>query len=125
MKNIRFDRGNAAILYCIPKIGGDLACIIDIYTFVNRSAPPAFVDFQCCITRAIHIGCVMAIGDKFRLTGDWHDTIHAADQSAENEIESMLLFEEYLLSREWPVVRPEIVALSESEYNRILASVKY
>ena len=64
-------------------------------------------------------GCVEVVGDKIRITDEWYRRIHAADDVAANEVESMLEFQQTLLASDWDVQHEVSYAFNEAAYDLV------
>jgi hypothetical protein len=120
MQRIRFSEIDAWILYCIPKPIVDLREIVRYYTFVNRAAPPTLRELKECLAKALSVGIIKKQAGGFIIDDVWYDKIHAADGAAENEIESMLAFQESLLGMVFDVSKPVNFVLDRREYDEAL-----
>lgn len=56
MPAVRFQYPDAAILYCIPRFGTNLANLISCYTFFDRAAIPTYEAVSGCLSRATRVG---------------------------------------------------------------------
>lgn len=116
MPPIRFTRLDAEILYCIPKPPVDLAAIIGTYVFINRAGVPRYEELQGCLSRALNAGILRQAEEKFTVDESWYEVIHAADRTAENEIDSMIVFEDWLIQRDFLHLFDSGYHLSKDEY---------
>jgi hypothetical protein len=123
MQRIRFSEIDAWILYCIPRCIADLAYIVRYYTFVNRAAPPSWRELKECLAKALSVGIIRKQAGGFIIDDVWYDKIHAADGAAENEIESMLAFQESLLGMEFNEQKPVNFVLDRGEYDEAVRAV--
>jgi hypothetical protein len=123
MATIKFKDKDADILYCIPDAGGDVLRTLDIYHFINRTAPPPFESFVESMTRSLAAGIIEDVGGKFVPTAEWYQFIHAADKSSANEIDSLIDFEARLLSCEWEVRNTTVYQFDEADYMRAAYAV--
>ncbi|WP_425396544.1 hypothetical protein [Aeoliella sp.] len=119
MQSIHFTSQDASILYAVPKPPADLCTIVRYHTFVNRCAPPSLDELQGCLDRAFAAGVLSCKRKKIVVEQPWYDRIHAADASADNEIESMLEFEEWLTAQEFAQVSDERFEITPAEYASI------
>ena len=69
--------------------------------FVERTVAPSYKDLANCLLKALRVGILERRVTRFVINRDWYRLIHAADNSADNEIESMLEFQESFLKKEW------------------------
>ena len=118
MDDVRFSIRDAELLYSIPKPGGDVLLILRCFFHLMRCAPPTFDEFLEGIQKAVKVGCVRIEGNLIRVTDEWYDRIHAADDTAPNEIESLLEFEEVLLASSWTVKCDLMPSFSRAAYER-------
>ena len=112
MTPIQFNEADAEILFSIPRIPADLVTILRCFMFLNRSAPPAFEQLECCLSKAIKVGIVQEEGKKLVVKQEWYNRIHAADDESDNEIESMLTFQESFIGIDFSEVVSSEFALS-------------
>lgn len=119
MQSIHFTSQDASILYSIPKPASELQVIVRCHTFINRCAPPSLDELQGCLDRAFAAGVLSSKRKKIVVEQQWYDRIHATDASADNEIESMLEFEEWLTAQEFAQVSDERFEITPAEYASI------
>lgn len=117
---VKFTEDDVALLYTIPKPGGDLATIIQTYCFVNRDAPPTFSRLADCFTKALKAGILLENGGCYRIAPDWYGRIHSYDESESNEIQAMLAFEDEFVGKEVPVVVDTQADLIEDDYETLV-----
>lgn len=117
---VRFREGDASVLWCIPKEGGDIACTLHLLVLVERIAPPSFEHFVDCMTNALQAGIVEIIGNEFRVTDDWYATIHAADDVS--DVPS-LEFQKILLANEWNTEHELLYDFNEHTYDSVVEAV--
>lgn len=98
---VTFTSDEAAIIYCIPREGGRVEEIVSVYLFVNRAGRPASALMNELLHKAKTVGILEEKRGVWKVQAEWYELVHAADGTAENEIESMLAFEEVLVGREW------------------------
>jgi len=125
MKTVIIDESDIEILYSVPEPGGNLKDILRCFVFLNRAAPPRFSVIKNCLAKAFRVGCLNSDGDFYIIEREWYKKIHAADESASNEIESLLEFQERFSGVEVPVSREAALSLSEDEYNSILQELQF
>lgn len=123
METIHFNTNDAAILYSFPKPASDLKTIVWCFTFINRTAPPAYLELVNCLTKGLKAGVIRAVGERFAVEVDWYDRIHMADATAANEIESLLEFTDWLTEIEFPAVSEATFSMTVSEYQSLLEAI--
>jgi len=123
MSHVQFTIRDAEILYAIPKLGADVATIVRCYMFLNRSAPPTQDEIQGCLTKALNADIARKFGDVFVVSEEWYDRIHAADETADNEIEAMLEFADSVVNEEFTEVRRTSYAISERDFESIVEAL--
>jgi hypothetical protein len=120
MTGLAFDRRDAEILYSIPKPPSDLTTIVRYFMFTNRTAPPSYSELADCFEKSLQAGILRQQAERFVVESEWYKRIHKADETAENEIESMLEFEDEFIDREFQRVNEVLFALSEEHYRSVL-----
>lgn len=123
MNCIMFDERDVEILYSIPKSGADLTEILRWYILLNRAAQPSFPVLQDCFRKASIVGCLKTDGKHLKMEREWFERIHAADETASNEIESLIEFQDGFAGKEVPAVQEAAIHLSEKEYDSILQDI--
>lgn len=73
---------------------GQLSTIIIYFTSTNRTVPPAFDEVTSCFSKSLRAGIITECCGMYTVNEDWFRKIHFYDEIANNEIDSMLLFEE-------------------------------
>ena len=124
MGTMRFNERDAELLYSFPKPASDVAIIVRNYTFINRAAPPTYGELASCLIKALRAGIIRKEGEGFVVAKDWYDRIHKADAAVENEIESLLAFEETFVKIEFEETTNAASVLSEEEYRWILTTLR-
>ncbi len=115
-----FNERDIDMLYSFPKEPCDLSYIISCYTLINRDAPPSFDDIVSVFSKSLRAGIISESCGKYTVNEEWYGKIHINDGIAENEIESMLLFEESIVDIEIPVVNDSVRLFSREEYGMAL-----
>lgn len=123
MATLQFNVRDAELLYAFPKPPSDIATVIRCFMFLNRTAPPTYDELTSCLTKALKVGIIREEAGKFVVEKDWYDRIHMEDSVSENEIESMLDFEEHFVNVEFVVVTNAVSALSREDFNSILKAL--
>jgi hypothetical protein len=122
MNYVIFSETDAAILYSISRPPMRLSTLIWYYKFINRFAPPPHTRVESCLSKAYQAGILTVSGKsefRVRVDDDRYEKIHQFDESAANEIEAMLRFEEVVLcSVEWPIVNAVSIVLTVEDYQR-------
>jgi len=121
---VTFSIDNVELLYSIPRPGGDLATIVRAFVFLNRSTSPAFSLLQECFTKALQAGILTATDGNYQVQPDWYERIHRFDESAGNEIESMLEFQDEFVGEEVPLVTSAKFSFTEEDYNAIVRGIQ-
>lgn len=122
LEPVRFTDTDAAILYTIPYPPVDIGDIVGTYTFINRCAPPSYDELAGCLSRAFNAGILHSVDGKIAVMDEWYKIIHAADETTDNEIESMIEFEDWLIAREFPAISGFGFCLDQGEYQALLRS---
>ncbi len=120
---IQFNTRDAELLYSFPKPASDVATIVRCFTFLNRTAPPAYGEFTSCLTKAMKAGIVREERGKYVVDKGWYDRIHRADDTSENEIEALLEFEGAFVNMDFDETTDVVNVPSEDEYRSILATL--
>lgn len=120
MATVMFNESDAELLYSFPKPASELGMIVRCFTFINRVAPPTYDEIRSCLSKAQRVGIVRWEGGGFVVEREWYERIHRADGVAENEIESMLDFEEWFLKSQFEEVVEAVVVPAEDEYASIV-----
>lgn len=123
MPQVRFTVREAELLYSIPKPPTELETIVRCFMFINRAAPPTFEELTSCLTKGVKAGIIQKDNGKFAVEGSWYNKIHAADETAENEIESMLEFEEWFVDHEFPERDKTSHVLTLTEFDNTLKAL--
>jgi hypothetical protein len=121
---VTFSKIDSWLLYCIPKPGGSLSVILRSYWFIIRTSPPSYEQVSDCLAKALDLGIVEHPEDQFVITPEWYETIHSADDIAENEIVSLMEFESYLLRNNWHPVRALGFVLDRLEYENAIKACR-
>lgn len=116
MEAITFNTKDAELLFCFPKPPADIKMIVWNYTFINRAAPPSWGELTSCLTKGLRVGIIRQEGERFVIDDDWYGRIHKADSTAENEIESMLEFEEWFVGVDFDATTDDACVLTEGEF---------
>ena len=124
MGSIRFKTIDAEFLYSFPKTANDLRTIVWAYTFINRTGPPTYEELTSCLTNGLRVGIIRQEGEKFIIDDNWYDRIHMSDDTAENEIDSMLEFEDGFVNMDFNETNNTVCTLTEVEYKSILAKLR-
>lgn len=124
MKTVQFNSQDAYILYTIPKPPVSFADVVRSYTFVNRDAAPTYDEFTGCLNKALKAGILREENGGIVVDNGWYDKIHASDETTNNEIDSMLEFEDRFVNVPLPEVTTGEIALSRDDYHSILISLK-
>ena len=123
MGTIRFNTTDAEILYSFPKPETDLKTIVWCFTFINRTAPPSYDELANCLAKGVKAGIIRVKGELLAIENDWYERIHMADATADNEIESMLEFTDWLTETELPALCEPAYSLSTSDYAAVLDAI--
>ena len=120
---VRFSDVDAAILYSIPKPGVSLPELLRYYTFINRIAVPSYEVLADCLSKSVAAGVVrLPRRREYSLEDRWYEYIHQFDGRTDNEIESMLAFQELFLANDWPaVIDGKRYTLERAEYDRAVS----
>ncbi len=113
---IFLDEFDVAVLFAIPHPGADLRTILDSYIFVHRDACPSFKEIRLGLEKAQAAGIVIRSGDEYHVVEDWYKRIHRHDNTAGNEIESLLLFQDEVLQEPLPFRMAKIDPITMEEY---------
>ena len=70
------------------------------------------------------MGIIRQEGEKFIIDDNWYDRIHMSDDTAENEIDSMLEFEDGFVNMDFNETNNTVCTLTEVEYKSILAKLR-
>jgi len=123
MGTIQFNTKDAELLYSFPKPATDVKTIVWCFTFINRTYSPSFGELTSCLTKGLKAGIIREDGGRFVIDDDWYDRIHMADATAENEIESMLEFEEGFVNVYFDERTDAACTLTKEEYESILSKL--
>jgi len=123
MTELHFNRRDAEILYSIPKFPCDLLTIVKWFMFINRTAAPSRTELQDCLVKAISAGIVYNIDGRLAIHDKWYQDIHAAEISADNEIDAMLEFTDWFIEKRFHTVCETAFALDTSDYETMLNSI--
>lgn len=123
MPNVTFTLKDAEILYTIPKPPSDILEIVRSFMFTNRTAAPSYLELQDCLSKAFSAGIVHKLGGKLVVSDKWYQDIHAADKTADNEIDSMIEFTGWFIKREYPAICDTDYSIPKSEYELMLEGV--
>lgn len=116
MPAVQFNTRDAEILYSFPKQASDLSTIIRWFMFINRVATPTYDEVSSCVAKALKAGILDDLGGKLSLRPEWYNQVHASDDTADNEIESLLAFEESFVGRQFPEVFDCVNELSKDDF---------
>jgi hypothetical protein len=120
MADLRFTETDADILYSMPMVKTDVTTIVRYYLFINRTGAPTYEEIAGVLAKAIQAGIMNRNGGKFIVESTWFERIHQADDTSENEIESMLKFEEWFVNQPFEPVSDAVFVLSKSDYAAVL-----
>ncbi|HEY1379832.1 MAG TPA: hypothetical protein VGF55_23720 [Gemmataceae bacterium] len=124
MAGIRFREDDPIILGCIPDQGCDLACILSIYTFVNRAAVPTYEEIGGCLSRAVRAGMMPPpAGGWYRLAPGWRARLHERDDRYSATEYGLFEVAEEFASQEWPELAGLAYTLDLAEYERAADAV--
>jgi len=123
LNKIRFNIGEAELLYSFPKPASDVGTIIRCFTFLNRAAPPTYDEFTHCVSKAMKAGIVRREDGKYAVDRDWYDRIHLADATSGNEIESLIEFESSFVDVDFDEITDVVSVPSADEYRSALATL--
>lgn len=124
MAKLQFNETDAELLYCFPQPPADLFTIVWYFTFVNRAAPPTFVEVASCLTKAMEAGIVREDSGRYVIVEEWYEPIHREDATAGNEIYSMMAFEEGFVDVEFEPIAEVGAIPSEAEYAAVLRRLR-
>lgn len=116
VETITIDDYDAGVLYTIPKPGGDLRTILMYYISTNRAPCPSYEEINETLTKAMRAGIVVKDCTEYTILPEWYSRIHAHDEIACNEIESMIQFEEEISGIPLRIVMPTIEPIAREEY---------
>ncbi|HEX9062330.1 MAG TPA: hypothetical protein VF941_19335 [Clostridia bacterium] len=116
MDAIKFNLKDVEILYSFPSVPSELSTVIRCFTFLFRTAQPTFDEVTSCVSKSLRAGIICESCGKYTVKEDWYRKIHINDEIAENEIESMLLFEESFVGVELTVVNDFVRLFSREHY---------
>ncbi len=122
--SVKFSIDDVALLYSIPKAGGDLAVILRAFVFKNRAAPPSFTTLRDCFSKAMQSGILLDSDGQYQIEKEWYERIHAHDDSPGNEIDSMLDFQEEIEGEEVPVVNNVQFAITKDNYDELVRELQ-
>lgn len=114
---------DVAVLFAIPYPGAELFTILNCYVFIHRDTCPTFKEIGTSLHRSQQAGIVVRIGDRFRVTEEWYARIHRYDDSAGNEIESLLLFQDDVLGKPIPRQVTTVDLLTKEEYEHAVSQL--
>jgi len=117
-KTVTFSIDDVELLYSVPRPGGDVSTILRAFVFLNRAATPPFSLFQTCFTKALQSGILVESNCSYQMSKEWYQRIHAHDESAGNEIESMLEFQDEFVGVEVVVVRDVQANIDQQQYEQ-------
>jgi hypothetical protein len=120
---IQFSMKDDELLYSFPKPSADINMIVWNFIFINRTYPPSYDEFMSFLTKGLMAGIVRYDGERFVIDESWYSRIHKADAAAENEIESMLEFEEWFVGMDFDTVTPQTSTISEEQYHSIIKEI--
>ncbi len=119
MRDIRFEDGDAWMLWTIPEAGTDIEGIIHGYVFCARDAVPSYERLAGCLRRAVHAGLLkFPTGQTFLLEPEWYSKLHDLDASSACTEYGLMTFEDGFLSKTWPVVEHTEFILDKAVYER-------
>jgi len=124
MKNIRFNNLDAALLYSFPAPPSDLAKIVWYFTSTNRTYPPTFEQITNCLNKGMRVGIIREDGGLFVIDDIWYGKIHMADDSAGNEIEAMMEFQDGFVNVDFNETTDATCSLTEADYESMLAKLR-
>lgn len=120
--SISLNEFDVAVLFAIPQPGADLRMLLAYYISIHRDACPAFEEIAASLQKAQEAAIVFRNGDRFRVSDEWYKRIHRHDDSAGNEIESLLLFQDEVLG-ESISHRLTVDPLMRDEYDRAVSQL--
>lgn len=120
---ITIDDYDAGVLYTIPEPGGDLRTILMYYVSTNRAPCPSYEEINATLTKARKAGIVAKDGSQYTILSEWYSRIHAHDESACNEIDSMIQFEEDISGVPLSIVSPTIEPIAREEYENAVSQL--
>lgn len=123
MRAVLFNTKDAEILYSFPKQASDLSTIIRCFMFINRVATPTYDEVASCFAKARKAGILSDVGGKLSLNPEWYSRVHASDGNADNEIESLLEFEETFVGCPFPEVFDFVNELSKDEFEAAIRGI--
>ncbi len=123
-KIVNFSIDDVELLYSIPRPGGDISTILRAFVFLNRSATPPFSLFQACFTKALQSGILVENNCSYQMSKEWYQRIHAHDESAGNEIESMLEFQDEFVGEEVVVELDVQANIDQRQYEQLVREVQ-
>jgi hypothetical protein len=120
---IVLDEFDVAVLFAIPHPGADLLTILNCYIFIHRDACPSFNEIGASLQKSQEAGIVIRIKDRYRVTEEWYDRIHRHDDSAGNEIESLLIFQDEVLGEPLGRQVTSVKPLTMEEYENAVSQL--
>ena len=125
MAGVQFNRGDAAVLWCIPRNGCDLECLVDLYVFIERIAIPSYAEIAGSLSRAIRAGIMVPpLAGHLQLTTEWYGLFHQFDSMYAASELGMVEFADILISQEWLEASDFEYTLSPTEFDRAVQSVQ-
>ncbi len=124
MRAVQFNTRDAEILYSFPRQASDLSMIIRWFMFINRVATPTYDEVASCFAKARKAGILFDLGGKLSLNPEWYSKVHASDGIADNEIESLLEFEESFVGCPFPEVFDCVSELSIDEFEAAIRGLQ-
>jgi hypothetical protein len=122
--SVTFSVDEVELLYSIPEPGGDLQDIIRAFVFLNRSAAPSFSTIRDSFTKSLQTSILLENEGQYRIATAWYRRIHANDDSAGNEIDSMLEFQDNFVGEQVPIINDRRFDVSEQKYSELLGGLQ-
>lgn len=122
MTTVRFSVDDGHLMGCLPDQGGDLACWVDVYKFIQRDAAPGYDRIAGCIRRAVAAGVLSVPTDGvYRLAPVWWARLQEFVEAAHGTEYGIFDFAEWLATLDVPVIGPTELVLGREEYESALA----
>jgi hypothetical protein len=122
---VQFDYIESALLFSFSSSVVSLDAVLVHYMHFHRTYVPSFNILSNFITKAICVGIITRVSNRYLVNSDFYIWMHKDDNSFEIAMDAFLDFEERCAKKQFPVLALNGLAdsLSEREYNTIIAAL--